>query len=397
MVITNAPAAARDCTCENHERRSPTELLIRKRELRTDVLLTAAERVLLQLLPLWSAKDAVREATQEGIADGTGLRRSHVPRAVKRLLVDGSVEMREGRLRGRGRKVRVYALTEAGIRRARELVAGLESEEVRFGDRRISIADLAAELRLPAAEIAAGLDDEGRYRPRKVALAVPRTDLLERKADLRALTEWLAAAVPAAVVYGSRGMGKTALGRAFVAGARRPVVWVDVAPDDAARLREDLAKSLRGMGGSGTPEAVEGDIASLKPILVLDGYGEVAEGIVDAVAALLASVASSPGAKLLVLAQEATPSYCRFYGVAEIRRRTVQEVRLKGLSPEATKQLLGNPKIGEEALRQVYLLTKGCPLYLCLIRDGDASKLREVSRFTPAEIRLLLFSGAAAR
>src|SRR5881397_1092193 len=122
------------------------------------MLLTAAERVLIQLLPLWSAKDAVRGATQEGIADG-------------------SVEVREGRLRGRGRKVRVYALTEAGIRRARDLVAGLESEEVRFGDRRISVAALAAELRLPAAEIAAGLDDEGRYRPRKVALAVPRTDL----------------------------------------------------------------------------------------------------------------------------------------------------------------------------------------------------------------------------
>src|SRR2546426_3311107 len=138
------------------------------------MLLTAAERVLIQLLPLWNAKDAVRGATQEGIADGTGLRRSHVPRAVKRLLVDGSVEMREGRLRGRGRKVRVYALTEAGIRRARELVAGLESEEVRFGDRRISIADLAAELRLPAAEIAAGRGHEGGDPPPKGAPAPPR-------------------------------------------------------------------------------------------------------------------------------------------------------------------------------------------------------------------------------
>src|SRR3989442_13468919 len=98
-----------------------------------DVLLTAAERVLLQLLPLWSAKDAVREATQEGIADGTGLRRSHVPRAVKRLLVDGSVEMREGRLRGRGRKVRVYALTEAGGRRAPGLLAGLGAAGEAFG------------------------------------------------------------------------------------------------------------------------------------------------------------------------------------------------------------------------------------------------------------------------
>src|SRR5213594_627602 len=201
------------------------------------MLLTAAERVLIQLLPLWNAKDAVRGATQEGIADGTGLRRSHVPRAVKRLLADGSVEVREGRLRGRGRKVRVYALTEAGIRRARDLVAGLESEEVHFGDRRISVAALALELRQSPAEIVAGLDDEGRYRPRQVALAVPETNLLEREAELRGLGEWLASAVPAVVVYGSRGMGKTALARAFVGGIRRAIVWVDVGPEAAARLQ----------------------------------------------------------------------------------------------------------------------------------------------------------------
>ena len=361
------------------------------------MLLTAAERVLIQLLPLWSAKDAVRGATQEGIADGTGLRRSHVPRAVKRLLADGSVEVREGRLRGRGRKVRVYALTEAGIRRARDLVAGLESEEVHFGDRRISVAALALELRQSPAEIVAGLDDEGRYRPRQVALAVPETNLLEREAELRGLGEWLASAVPAIVVYGSRGMGKTALARAFVGGIRRAIVWVDVGPEDAAGLRRDLAKSLQAMGGSGSVDRIERDITTAKPLLVLDGYGEVAEDVVDAVASLLNSVATSPGAKLLVLAQEATPSYCRFYGVSEVRKRTVQEVRLKGLSPEGTKRLLGNPRIGDETLRQVYLLTKGCPLYLSLIRDGDGSKLREVSRFTPAEIRLLLFSRAATR
>ena len=98
------------------------------------MLLTAAERVLLHLLPLWNAKDVAREATQEGIAEGTGLRRSHVPRAVKRLVADASVDVREGRIRGRGRKVRVYVLTEPGIRRARELLTGLESEEVLFGD-----------------------------------------------------------------------------------------------------------------------------------------------------------------------------------------------------------------------------------------------------------------------
>ena len=371
--------------------------MIRKRGVRAGVLVTAAERVLIHLLPLWNAKDAVRGATQEGIAEGTGLRRSHVPRAVKRLLADGSIEAREGRLRGRGRKVNVYALTEAGIRRARELVQGLESEEVRFGERRVSIGALATELRLGSVDIVGGLDDEGRYRPRQVALAVPETELLEREPELRALAEWVRGAGAAAVVYGSRGMGKTALGRAFVTGVRRPAVWVDIAIDEVAGLRRDLAKSLQTMGGNGTPEGVERDIAIVRPLIVLDGYGEVAEEVVDAVRSVLASVAASPGAKLLVLAQEATPSYCRFYGVADVRRRTVHEVRLRGLSPDGTKQLLGNPAIGEEALRQIYLLTKGCPLYLSLIRAGDSARLREVTRFTPAEIRLLLFSRTATR
>ncbi len=361
------------------------------------VKLTAAERVLLHLLPLWSARDAIRGATQEGIADATGVRRSHVPRAMKRLLADGAVEVREGRLQGRGRKVRVYTLTEAGIRRARELLAGLESEEVLFGDRRTTVGALAAELHLTPGEVVAGIDDRGRFRPRRAALAVPGGSLLERERELRALADWLEGPAPAAVVYGSRGMGKTALGRAFLQGARRPAVWADVPPDDAPALRRDLAGSLEMLGGRGLPDALAEDIAAVRPLIVVDGYGEVAEAVVDEARALLAAVSRAPGSKLLVLAQEATPSYCRFYGPGEVRSGAVVEVRLRGLSAEGTKALLGNPGIGEEGLRQIHLLTKGCPLYLVLIRDGDAAGLRRVSRFTEPEVRLLMFSRGAAR
>ena len=164
------------------------------------MLITAAERVLLHLLPLWNAKDAVAEATQEGISAGTGLRRSHVPRAVKRLVEDGAAEVREGRLRGRGRKVRVYVLTAAGIRRARELLEGLQAEEVRFGDRSVAIGALAAELRIAPSEVVAALDDDGAYRPRQAALSIPESDLIERESDLAGLAEWLKAPAPALVV-----------------------------------------------------------------------------------------------------------------------------------------------------------------------------------------------------
>ena len=301
---------------------------------------------------------------------------------------------------------RVFALLTDPGRMAEWLpgCAGTQSDKplrkgvrfkVRFGERTVPIGALAAELRVGPEEIVAGLDDDGRYRPRHVALAVPGADLLEREADLRALMEWVRGPAPAAVVYGSRGMGKTALARAFVAGVRRPATWADVDAGDPEALRRALADSLRPFGGSGAPEDLERDLAAARPLIVLDGYGEVAEGVVDAVGSLFSVVAAAPGAKLLVLAQEATPSYCRFYGPREVRSGAVLELRLKGLSPEGTRRLLGNPRIGEEALRRVYLLTKGCPLYLTLIRDGDGARLREVSRFTPAEVRLLLFSRGA--
>jgi len=398
VVNTNPPAPARGSRAwQSRIPRAGLPLSKVPRFVRGVVRLTAAERVLLHLLPLWNARDAVREATQEGIADATGVRRSHVPRAVRRLVADGHAEVREGHLKGRGRKVRVYTLTEAGIRRARELVAGLESEEVLFGDRRVAVKALAAELRASPSEIVAGLDEEGRYRPRATALAVPGVELLERDPEIRTLDEWLRGPAPALVVYGSRGIGKTALAHAFLPGVRRPAAWVDVRPDDPAAVWRDLAGSLVPLGGKGTADSVAADVAAAKPFIVVDDYGEVSDGVVDALASLLASVAGAPGSKLLVLAQEATPSYCRFYGSAEVRKGTVRELRLRGLSMEATRRLLGNPAIGEESLRQIYLLTKGCPLYLTLIRDGDGARLKQVSRFTAAEVRLLLFSRGSTR
>src|SRR5439155_326686 len=85
----------------------------------TLVELTAAERVLLHLHSFWNIREPGREATQAGIAEGARLLRSHVPRTLKGLQGEGFVDSRDARFLGRTRKVRVYGLTEAGVRRAR--------------------------------------------------------------------------------------------------------------------------------------------------------------------------------------------------------------------------------------------------------------------------------------
>ena len=130
-------------------------------------------------------------------------------------------------------------------------------------------------------------------------------------------------------------------------------------------------------------------------LAVVDGYGEVPEGIVDALRNLLRVAAGRSDVKMLVLAQETTPAYCRFYGEAERRAGSVVERHLRGLDLEGCRTLLGNPAIPDEDLRRIFLLTKGCPLYLQYIREGDEYGLRANSRFTNAEIRLLLYSGRA--
>lgn len=94
------------------------------------MLLTAGERVLLHLLNFWNARDPPDAITQQGIAEVARLRRSHVPRTVKALAREGYVEERDGRVQGRGRKVKLYYLTEAGLRRARELAKALDRKSV---------------------------------------------------------------------------------------------------------------------------------------------------------------------------------------------------------------------------------------------------------------------------
>jgi len=244
----------------------------------------------------------------------------------------------------------------------------------------------------------AAIDAQGRLRPSVSALERP--SLFEREQDLAFLRRWFLGAAPVAVVYGARGMGKTALGWAFAEGVPRSV-WVEIVHESNLEGFADSVASATGVRAESPdePESVGESLArvfTLGPkLMVLDGYGDVPESIVDALASLLRS-AKWGGGKVLVLAQESTPAYCRFYGKKDVDAGAVAERHLRGLGLEGCRAMLGNATIDAEALRRIYLLTKGCPLYLRAIREGDEATLRAHSRFTAAEIRLLLYSGGSA-
>ena len=359
--------------------------------------LTAAERVLVHLHGFWNVPEPGREATQAGIAEGARLLRSHVPRTLKALQDDGLADSRDARLRGQRRKIRVYALTEAGVRQARQILGDIDRATVEVDGRTTTLGEARKALGLSALAALAATDPGGRLRPR--AAELERPTLVQRDQDLALLRRWLVGAAPVAVVYGSRGMGKTALGWAFAETVPK-AVWVDL--PDGADLKGFVASLSSATGVRPTaptePESVADAMAVPHSrgtkLLIIDGYGDVEEPIVDTLSAFLRK-AKTVGSKLLVLAQESTPAYCRFYSKKDIDGGHVVERHLRGLDLDGCRAMLGKQDIDADALRRIYLLTKGCPRYLQAIREGDEALLRVHSRFTHAEIRLLLYSGGS--
>jgi hypothetical protein len=368
--------------------------------VRAFVILTSAERVLVHLHGQWNAKEPSREMTQAGIADGAHVLRSHVPRTLKLLLGESLVETREARLLGRTRKTTVYVLTPAGVARAREILNAADARNVEVDGRTTTLGEARKILGLSLVEALAAVDGRGRLTGH--APPAEEQTLLQRDDELAFLRRWRTAAARVATIYGSKGMGKTALGRAFARTVDR-TLWIDLRP-------EDTLESFAAAVGDATqnevedprePESVARSLAAVfeagTRLVVVDGYGDVPEGIVDGLRAFVRLASPEHNPKLLVLAQETTPAYCRFYGEPERRAGLVVERHLRGLDLEGCRQMLANPAIPDEDLRRIYLLTKGCPLYLQYIREGDEYGLRQSSRFTKAEVRLLLYSGGASR
>jgi len=362
------------------------------------VNLTASERIILHVAEHWRATGAIAELTQKGIASGAGVQRSHVPRNLKRLISEGHIETAEGRIGGRARKVIFYRITEAGLRQARELRENLRKSKVVHGGKEMTVDDVATEFAISPLAVALRIDEAGAFRPPVAALQeVP--GLLERESEIAQLRKWSRERSPVMVVYGAAGMGKTALGKAFISQHAGTHAWMDL--HDGANLENTLADMAAALGfevrGGDAGRSLVDYLKSHSVLLVLDSYHQVSEDLVDFLSTIIEDLKGGAG-KLLVLAQETTPSYCRFYDRAEVSRGDVRELHLKGLTIEGCKKMLGSEHIDEEALKRIYLLTKGTPLYIDLIRRGDADELRRRSRFSSAEIRLLIFSkGVSAR
>ncbi|UCD91936.1 MAG: hypothetical protein JSV43_06800 [Methanobacteriota archaeon] len=371
--------------------------------------LTVNEKILLHLKECRSSKENLSPgATQEGIAQGVDIRRSHVPRAVKKLVSDGSVEEIKGRLPGRARKMKMYVLTESGMRIAKDISDEIEKQTVIIRgveQTEMTLRDARLVFEMTTLEILRNMSPEG-------ILEIPEEmeeeemEFLNRKEELAEMGEWINQDTAILVIYSPEGFGKTQLARRFLKTLKKfDVCWRELAEDDSTfELYQTISDFLARRGRKRALELFQDgeidsllstlpdEMASVPSVYVFDNYFHVGEDIVDLLSHLAKNSRRLKDSRILILAREATPSYCRFYTKDSVERKLVREMHMKGLDEKNSWLLLGRPHIDEESFRRVYLLTKGCPLYLRLIRDGEAEELKRRSRFTNPEIKLLMFS-----
>ncbi|MGC8656409.1 MAG: DUF835 domain-containing protein [Thermoplasmata archaeon] len=93
-------------------------------EVMDDVKLTAGEKILIYLYDYIKYRNSFEvpfEVTQDGIAQNTGINRSHIPRSVKKFIDKNYIEEVSAHVKGMGRRRKVYFLTPSGIEYAKKI------------------------------------------------------------------------------------------------------------------------------------------------------------------------------------------------------------------------------------------------------------------------------------
>ena len=340
------------------------------------------------------------DVTQSGIAFGVGMSRTHVPRAVKGLIKDGLVEELTARVKGHERRMNIYSVTTEGLRSAEELwkqirettfpvqkegiaskMAGKDIEEL-LGRKRA----LAAVSRIKDGVVEVG---ETRRAPIRELADAPKADhFYGRESELKVMDYFMETESRVLVVLGNRGYGATALTRKFLdTQDEDDCLWVTLTPGmTVAQLENrivDFGKGINKKVSSFT------DVLALDNcVLAFDDYFDVDEDVVEFFSGL---VDAQGQAKIVISARQETPAYNWFYQKEHVDRGIVKELRIKGLDEESAKRMLGNDKIEKDALKRILMLTRGQPMILKMLSEGDSKALKKNTVFTAEEIGYLLF------
>jgi DNA-binding MarR family transcriptional regulator len=359
--------------------------------------LSPKDRALLHLYDSRShLTDRPSEAlTQQGIASALEVNRTHITRVMKPLVDAGLVEVGKGRLEGGDRKMSYYLLTPTGLVRAKELIDSLGEEELELVEEgkkvRRKVRDaLKAYPYLRSLEVIDSIG--GVLRPqdpgkRLILSEVElRTDgFIGREEQLATAKEFLSGPSLVLAIYANHGYGSSTFLRKVAAdlfdGA---ILWHDLSKSqDPAALKRELDRLSALLGAEQSIDGLKGEPA----LICLDNYRQLSEAMVDFLTDLVPRLRRGR-CKMAVSMREETPSYERFYLRPDVLSGEVVEVRLHRFDEATAREFLGGG-LDDEAFQLIYMLTRGQPLALDMVKRGDAEGLKELR--LSEEVRFLMY------
>lgn len=340
------------------------------------------------------------DCTQAGIAVAVGISRTHVPRAVRGLINDRLVTELTARVKGHDRRMNVYAVTTEGLNNVERLWKTLLTLSYHvLGDGKTTemtgkdVEDSVGRKRAVAAisQMRDGIVRiyETRRAPVRELKEAPTIEAFYgREAELKLMDDFMDSDAKVLVVLGNRGYGTTALTRKFIEDQEEEdVLWAALTPETTAK---ELESKLIDFG-----KRVRKDVATFSEVLglgnavlVFDDYFSASDDLVELFAD---AIDNAKDAKIVISARQETPAYSWFYQKKHVDSGTVQELKIKGLDENSAKKMLGNDKIEKDALRRIMMMTRGQPMILKLLKEGDFKGLKKNTVFTSEEIRYLLF------
>lgn len=363
-----------------------------------DVMLLTKDRAILHLYGLRGEHIRNRPSdasTQEGIASALGLNRTHVTRTLLPLVQAGLVEQEKGRVTGKDRRLIYYRLTSSGLERAAGIVKELGAETVDIiddrGRRTVTFKELTTQRPdLPPLNIADAIGEEMRLPPAsRVVISNALFGLVEfidREEQLRAASQFMDSDSTVLAIFASYGYGSsTFLKKAASSLWDGHLLWHDLEKDPSSDgLRQALSAFALRLGMEGDPKRLR----EARALLCFDNYHAVSQEVVDVLYDLSGAMKGGK-AKLAVAIRGETPSYNRFYLKEDVTGGRVIEVSFHRFGELDSRRMLGLD-LSDETFQQIYLMTRGQPLALALLRDGDEAGLKKIRPSEEARFMMYL-------
>lgn len=340
-----------------------------------------------------TAEYAGEGVTQLGISEGLGIPRSHITRVVRPLVENGLIVEEKRHVVDRDRKLNVYSLTSKGMTRVKELVDEASDLEVTVRERGRTEPKVVSELitipniglldLIDSAREGTTLDlGGGRFIMCDGELCA--SPILDRGEELIIAEKFLEAKASTLVILSNRGYGSSSLMKKIALEVTdKPLLWHDLSYDGSRDLIERQVDSFMKTISDGGLEGLN----DVEAILCFDNYHLIPEDGVDALIDLMSGLTGGY-TKLIVAMRRENPSYNRFYQKEDVDEGRVVELYLGRLEYECVEEMFGSD-MDPEALKLIYMMTRGQPLALDLLKRGDDEGLR--SMYPNEEVRFMMY------